>query len=83
MRWLTSAYASPVFPSDMTTTMIGDRKPDQEGPDHAFFQPSLRFGTDEDMAGAILYLAARSGGFTNGCILVCDGGRLSAMSSTY
>lgn len=35
------------------------------------------------MAGAILYLSGRAGSYTNGHILVTDGGRLSVMASTY
>lgn len=35
------------------------------------------------MTGAILYLTSRSGSYSNGSIMVIDGGRLSAMASSY
>lgn len=72
-----------VFPSDIAAGLIGDRKPENEGPDDARFIPARRFGGDEEMTGAILYLASRSGSYCNGSILVTDGGRLSLMPGTY
>ncbi|KAL2820103.1 hypothetical protein BJX63DRAFT_428425 [Aspergillus granulosus] len=38
--------------------------------------PLQRSGTDEEMAGTILYLASRAGGYVNGHVLVVDGGNL-------
>lgn len=35
------------------------------------------------MAGAILYLTSRAGSYSNGSILLTDGGRLSVMTGTY
>ena len=45
--------------------------------------PEERAGSEQDMAGAILYLTSRAGGYCNGNVLVTDGGRLSLMPSTY
>lgn len=45
--------------------------------------PAERVGTEEDMAGAILFLASRAGAYLNGNVLVMDGGRLSVNPSTY
>ena len=45
--------------------------------------PEERAGSLEDMAGTILYLTSRAGGYCNGNVLVTDGGRLSLMPSTY
>lgn len=45
--------------------------------------PAQRCGTDEDMAGAILYLSSRAGGYCNGNVVVTDGGALSITPSTY
>lgn len=42
-----------------------------------------RFGGTEEMTGAILYLTSRAGSYSNGFILVTDGGRLSVMTATY
>jgi 3-oxoacyl-[acyl-carrier protein] reductase len=39
--------------------------------------PAGRIGTSEEMAGAILYLAAPFASFTTGCVLVADGGLTS------
>lgn len=45
--------------------------------------PAGRGGTDEDIAGLILWVASDSGGYLNGSIMVTDGGRLSAVPSVY
>ncbi|KAL3417085.1 short chain dehydrogenase reductase [Phlyctema vagabunda] len=45
--------------------------------------PATRAGTEEDIAGAVLYLASRAGAFVNGCILLPDGGMLSVRNGTY
>lgn len=78
-----NALAPGLFPSEMTTGMIGGRAPDEEGPDNHRFIPSKKFGGEEEMAGAILYLASRAGSFTNGNVLLCDGGRASITPGSY
>ena len=45
--------------------------------------PEERFGTEEEMAGTILYLASKAGGYCNGNVLLVDGGTLSVVPSTY
>jgi NAD(P)-dependent dehydrogenase (short-subunit alcohol dehydrogenase family) len=45
--------------------------------------PAERVGTEEDMAGVILYLTSHAGGYCNGSVLVTDGGRLSVLPSTF
>jgi len=45
--------------------------------------PATRAGTEEDIAGAVLYLASRAGSFVNGCILLPDGGMLSVRPGSY
>lgn len=45
--------------------------------------PLERVGTEEEMAGAILYMTSQAGGYCNGNVLVTDGGRLSMSPSTY
>ncbi|KAK8017256.1 NAD(P)-binding protein [Apiospora marii] len=47
------------------------------------FLPSLRFGTEHEMAGTILYLVSRAGAYCNGSIIVEDGGRLGVMPAAY
>jgi len=45
--------------------------------------PMQRPGKAKDMAGAILWLAGEGGGYTNGCVLVTDGGRLSVLPGSH
>ena len=45
--------------------------------------PVGRIGDDQDMGGAMLYLASRAGGYINGNIIVLDGGRLQTFPSTF
>ncbi|EQB51146.1 hypothetical protein K456DRAFT_1738959 [Colletotrichum gloeosporioides 23] len=78
-----NALAPGLYPSDMAASIIGDRKPEDETPSDDKFIPAQRFGGDEEMSGAILYLASRAGSYSNGSILLTDGGRLSVMSGTY
>lgn len=78
-----NALAPGLFPSEMTVDMLGGRKPEEEGPDHHLFIPAQKFGGEEEMAGAILYLASRAGSFTNGNVLLCDGGRAGVIPASY
>jgi len=45
--------------------------------------PLERVGTEEDMAGCILFLTSRAGAYLTGNVLVTDGGRLSVTPATY
>jgi NAD(P)-dependent dehydrogenase (short-subunit alcohol dehydrogenase family) len=45
--------------------------------------PEQRMGDEDDIAGAILFLASRAGAYCNGNVLVTDGGRLSVNPATY
>ncbi|KAI0483043.1 hypothetical protein GGR56DRAFT_221999 [Xylariaceae sp. FL0804] len=45
--------------------------------------PAERSGSEEDFAGAILFLASRAGAYVNGECLVTDGGRLAQLPGTY
>lgn len=45
--------------------------------------PGQRMGSQEEMAGTILYLASRAGGYCNGNIMVIDGGFLQNHAGTY
>jgi NAD(P)-dependent dehydrogenase (short-subunit alcohol dehydrogenase family) len=75
--------AQKVYPSELASVLIQNRNPEAEASDDQRFIPARRFGGDEEMAGAILYLASRAGSYSNGSILVSDGGRLSVMTGTY
>lgn len=43
--------------------------------------PLRRMGNEQDIAGAILYLASMAGSYCNGTSLVLDGGRLGNFPS--
>lgn len=47
------------------------------------FIPEGRIGDIEDMAGAVLFLASRAGGYVNGNVLITEGGALSLLPATY
>jgi NAD(P)-dependent dehydrogenase (short-subunit alcohol dehydrogenase family) len=66
-----------VFPSELAAGIIGD------GIFPRSKIPLERSGTEEDMAGCILFLASRAGAYCTGNVLVMDGGRLSVMPATY
>lgn len=67
----------------MTTNILGTRVPEEESPESSVFIPSQKFGGEEEMAGAILYLASRAGSFTNGNVILCDGGRAAIIPGSY
>lgn len=81
LRLLTTSFT--VFPSEMTGGMLAERNPEDEGPSHPLYLPTQKFGGEEEMAGAILYLASRAGSFTNGNVLLNDGGRASVIPASY
>ncbi|KAJ5308659.1 hypothetical protein PENANT_c053G11496 [Penicillium antarcticum] len=78
-----NAIAPGVYPSELASALIGNRKPEEEAFEDQRFIPARRFGGDEEMAGAILYLTSRAGSYSNGSVLLTDGGRLSVMTGTY
>ncbi|THU84462.1 NAD(P)-binding protein [Dendrothele bispora CBS 962.96] len=45
--------------------------------------PLQRAGTEEEMAGTILFLASPAGAYVNGAVWLIDGGRVVSTSSTY
>jgi NAD(P)-dependent dehydrogenase (short-subunit alcohol dehydrogenase family) len=63
-----SAIAPGPFPSDMNTIAR------DQATEVAKRVPARRIGTDEDMAGAAIYLASRAGDYVVGATLVVDGG---------
>lgn len=44
--------------------------------------PSQRMGNAEEMAGTVLYLASKAGGYSNGSVMIVDGGFLALHSGT-
>ena len=63
-----SAIAPGAFASEM------NRVARDHGDEVAKLIPARRIGTDEDMAGAAIYLASRAGDYVVGSTLVVDGG---------
>lgn len=45
--------------------------------------PATRGGSEEDIAGLIVWLASNSGGYINGNIVITDGGRVSVVPAVY
>lgn len=45
--------------------------------------PLQRFGTEEEMAGTILYLASKAGAYCSGSVIIVDGGRLAVHPATF
>ncbi|KAI1803521.1 NAD(P)-binding protein [Daldinia bambusicola] len=78
-----NALAPGLFPSELASGLIGTRDPATETADNPKFIPARKFGGDDEMAGAVLYLASKAGSFCNGFILVNDGGKLSTMPADY
>lgn len=67
----------------MSDVAIAHRDPEKEGLGDPDYISAQKFGSEDEMGGAILYLASRAGSFTNGLVLVNDGGRLAVTQSTY
>ncbi|KAL9596712.1 MAG: hypothetical protein Q9219_005623 [cf. Caloplaca sp. 3 TL-2023] len=72
-----NAIAPGLYPSEMSAPIIGTGVTTRDK------IPAERVGSEEDMAGCILYMASRAGAYLNGSVIVTDGGRLSLMPSTY
>lgn len=73
--------APGVWPSEMTTEPTPGFK---MSPDAlARNVPLRRAGTEEDMAGTILFLASRAGAYVNGAVWLVDGGRVGSVASSY
>jgi NAD(P)-dependent dehydrogenase (short-subunit alcohol dehydrogenase family) len=70
-----------VYPSEMSAGPLAALTKDGKIP--ASLVPLQRTGSIEDMAGAILFLTSRAGGYVSGNVLVTDGGRLSIVPSVY
>jgi len=79
----TDADKFTVFPSELATSLIGNRKPEEEPWQDPRFIPAQKFGGDEEMGGTILYLASMAGSYCNGLIMVMDGGRVAMLPSAY
>lgn len=66
-----------MYPSDIANPIIGTSKITRDR------IPIQRVGTEEDMAGVLLYLCSRAGANCHGSVQLTDGGRLSNIPSVY
>ncbi|KAJ7062360.1 hypothetical protein C8F01DRAFT_1252180 [Mycena amicta] len=80
-----NVIAPGVFPSEMTAGVIpgvalgGIRGP----PSFVDSVPLKRAGTEEEIAGVILFLASPAGAYVNGAVWLVDGGRIGSVPSSY
>ena len=78
-----------MFPSELSEPLFNQYRVNktipitQEGAFSRAYQPAERAGSEEDMAGTILYMSSRAGSFINGSIILVDGGKLASMPATY
>ncbi|KAI0017829.1 hypothetical protein F4780DRAFT_570753 [Xylariomycetidae sp. FL0641] len=83
-----------LYPSEMTENIVAplEKFSGVEGHEQYFTDasvvsaesaPAERSGSEEDFAGAILFLASRAGAYINGECLLTDGGRLAQLPATY
>lgn len=85
----TNGIAPGLFPSELAAPLGAalkhrdDKEIWEEGGVRRENIPAERTGTEEDMAGTVLYLASRAGAFTNGSIVLLDGGKLAVSASGY
>ncbi|KAK5999056.1 Short-chain dehydrogenase/reductase SAT3 [Cladobotryum mycophilum] len=81
-----NTIAPGLYPSQMTEPDMNAAEGKDlrlEGNLDKAFVPLARMGTEEEFAGAILFLTSKAGGYIDGNVLVTDGGRLSIAPSTY
>ncbi|KAI0877843.1 hypothetical protein GGS24DRAFT_82625 [Hypoxylon argillaceum] len=84
-----NAIAAGLFPSDLAAPLYNPFRINknipitQEGAFSRAYQPAERAGSEEDMAGIILYLVSRAGAFVNGSVMLLDGGKVATMPATY
>lgn len=76
-----NVLAPGVFPSEMTTSPTPNIKLDPSV--LAESVPMRRVGSEEDMAGTILFLASQASAYVNGAVWLVDGGRVVSLASAY
>ncbi|CAK4034428.1 Rhamnolipids biosynthesis 3-oxoacyl-[acyl-carrier- ] reductase [Lecanosticta acicola] len=69
----TNVIAPGWFPSDMTSA-VQKTYEESGGVMPKSLVPRQRMGNEEELAGTVLYLASKAGGYCNGNLMVIDGG---------
>lgn len=89
LRIRVNLIAPGLYPSEMTQGSTSElEKYDGKAFDGAHKMPvdrspSERTGSEQDIAGTILFMASQAGAYLNGEALVTDGGRLAQLPSVY
>jgi len=82
-----NTVAPGLYPSEMTLShpamQSRDKPITEEGSLPSELVPAQRSGTEDDMAGAILFLMSKAGSYINGNVLLTDGGRLGQTPAVY
>ncbi|KAK3657564.1 hypothetical protein LTR56_002339 [Elasticomyces elasticus] len=78
----TNIIAPGWFPSDMTTA-VSKQYESTGGVMPRELVPRQRMGEENEMAGTILYLVSKAGGYCNGNVMVIDGGFLANHAGVY
>ncbi|KAJ5624278.1 hypothetical protein N7510_000587 [Penicillium lagena] len=78
-----NVIAPGIYPSEMTAANMAKQSEEMRKVFPASDIPEQRMGDEQDVAGAILFLASRAGAYCNGNVLVTDGGRLSVTPASY
>nr|GAT54345.1 2OG-Fe oxygenase [Mycena chlorophos] len=83
-----NVIAPGVFPSEMTAGVIPGVSTTGmaiRGAPPSFVDsvPLKRAGTEEEIAGVILFLASPAGAYVNGAVWLVDGGRVGSVPSSY
>lgn len=82
-----NGIAPGLYYSEMAEGAYRNQGIEGNGVSHGSFPrsviPLTRGGSEEDMAGLIVWMASVSGGYINGAIMLTDGGRVGSVPATY
>jgi NAD(P)-dependent dehydrogenase (short-subunit alcohol dehydrogenase family) len=82
-----NGIAPGLYYTDMANQIFEDRGVEgggvSEGSHPASLIPLTRSGSEEDLAGLIIWMSSASGGYINGAMMLTDGGRVGSVPATY
>ncbi|KAL7411419.1 hypothetical protein BDY24DRAFT_396713 [Mrakia frigida] len=76
-----NALCPGLMPSEMTAKTAAEMEAGPLGPTIATI-PLKRVGHETEIAGPVLFLSSKAGGYVDGSVLVVDGGRLMTITAT-